>query len=231
MSISIVLPVHNEVKSLGHVLLVWSQYLVKKKIRHEFVICEDGSTDGTKKLISKLKKKYPISDQSVKNRRGYGLGVISGIISSKYNYILCIDSDGQCMPDSFSEFYKKKHLADILIGNRSPRNDPIIRIIYSKLFKIVHDYLFETEIKDPSCPYVFAKKKNYLKLLNKLEYLKEGFWWGFIAAAKMLRLKIFQIDIVHYKRHDGSTAVYKFAKMPKIIITNIIGLIRLKKSF
>ena len=103
MSISIVLPVYNEVKSLSHVLLAWSQYLIKKKIRHEFVICEDGSTDGTKKLISKLKKKYPISDQSVKNRRGYGRGVISGIISSKYNYILCIDSDGQCMPDSFSD--------------------------------------------------------------------------------------------------------------------------------
>lgn len=77
----------------------------------------------------------------------------------------------------------------------------------------------------------FCEKKNYLKLLNKLEYLKEGFWWGFIAAAKMLGLKIFQIDIIHYKRYDGSTAVYKLAKMPKIIITNIIGLIRLKKSF
>jgi len=150
MSISIVLPVFNEVKSLEYVLSVWNRYLNKKKILHEFVICEDGSTDGTKELIVKLQKKYPISNQSVKDRRGYGLGVISGIIASKYDYILCIDSDGQCMPDSFLEFYNNKHMADILIGNRNPRNDPIIRIIYSKLFKIVHDYLFNTKIKDPS---------------------------------------------------------------------------------
>ena len=47
----------------------------------------------------------------------------------------------------------------------------------------------------------------------------------------MLELKIFQIDIVHYKRYDGSTVVYKLTRMPMIITRNIIGLIRLKKSF
>jgi len=231
MSISIILPVFNEVKSLEHVLLSWNKYLNEKEIFHEFVICEDGSTDGTKELITWLEKKYPISNQSSKDRRGYGPGVISGIIASKFDYLLCIDSDGQCMPDSFLEFYNNKNSADILIGNRNPRNDPIIRLIYSKLFMIIHDYLFDTKIKDPSCPFVFAKKKNYLILLDKLNYLKEGFWWGFVAAAKMSGLKISQIDIVHYKRYDGSTVVYKLTKMPSIIFKNIIGLIRLKKSF
>ena len=230
-SLSIVLPIFNEVKSLEHVVSNWSKFLNKNNILHEFVICEDGSTDGTKELIINLKSRYPISDQSAQYRRGYGGGVIAGIIASKYEYILCIDSDGQCMPDSFLDFYKNKHLADILIGNRNPRKDPIIRIIYSKLFKIIHNYLFNSRIKDPSCPYVLGKKKIYLKLLNKLEYLREGFWWGFVGAAKMLGFKFNQIDIVHYKRFDGSTVVYKLSKMPAIIIRNIIRLIKLKKTF
>jgi dolichol-phosphate mannosyltransferase len=230
-SLSIVLPVFNEVKSLEYVVSNWHKFLNKKNFLHEFVICEDGSTDGTKELISRLKNKYPILIQSAKNRRGYAKGVIAGILASKYDLILCIDSDGQCMPDSFLEFYKNKNSADILIGIRSPRNDPFIRIIYSKLFKIIHDYLFKSGIKDPSCPYVFAKKEIYLKLLCKLEYLKEGFWWGFIGAAKMFGLSINQINIVHYKRYDGSTVVYKLSRMPMIIIRNITGLIKLKKSF
>jgi glycosyltransferase involved in cell wall biosynthesis len=231
MSLSIVLPVFNEVKSLEHVIYSWNEYLNKKKILHEFIICEDGSTDGTKELINFLKNKYPILDQSVKNRRGYGRGVIAGIIASKYDFILCIDSDGQCMPDSFLEFYNNRYFADILIGNRNPRNDPTIRIIYSKLFKIIHDYLFNTKIKDPSCPYVLSKKNVYLKLLDKLEYLREGFWWGFVGAAKMSGFKFNQIDIIHYKRYDGSTVVYKLNRMPMIILRNIIGLIKLKRSF
>ena len=231
MSISIILPVFNEVKSLEYVLSVWDKYLNEKKIIHEFVICEDGSTDGTKELINNLYKKYPITKNVKKKRRSYGLAIISGVIASKFNYILCIDSDGQCMPDSFQKFYDQKNLSDILIGNRNPRKDPVIRIIYSKLFKIIHDYLFNTKVKDPSCPYILAKKKIYLKLLNRLGFLKEGFWWGFVAAAKMLNLKICQIDIVHYNRYDGSTVVYKPTKMPMIIIRNIFGLIKLKKSF
>ena len=231
MNISIILPVYNEVKSLEHVISNWSKYLIEKKLTHEFVICEDGSTDGTKELIKKLEESYNISNQSVKNRRGYGQGVISGIIAAKYEFILCIDSDGQCMPDSFDEFLKNKNVADILIGNRKPRRDPIIRIIYSRLFKLVHDYLFSSRIKDPSCPFVFARKDIFKKLIEKLSYMREGFWWGFVGAAKMYKLNFHQINIVHYKRYDGSTVVYKLSKMPMIILRNIIGLIKLKRSF
>ena len=118
MTLSIILPVFNEVKSLEHVISSWSKYLIEKKITHEFVICEDGSTDGTKELIRKLEKIYIVSNQSSKDRRGYGKGVISGIIAAKYEFILCIDSDGQCMPDSFDEFFRDRNIADILIGNR-----------------------------------------------------------------------------------------------------------------
>ena len=60
MTLSIILPVFNEVKSLEHVISIWSKYLVKGKIIHEFVLCEDGSTDGTKELIKKLEKKKSI---------------------------------------------------------------------------------------------------------------------------------------------------------------------------
>ena len=231
MTLSIILPVFNEVKSLEHVISSWSKYLIEKKITHEFVICEDGSTDGTKELIRKLEKIYIISNQSSKDRRGYGKGVISGIIAAKYEFILCIDSDGQCMPDSFDEFFRDRNIADILIGNRKPRMDPKIRIIYSKLFKLIHDYLFNSKIQDPSCPYVLARKDIYKKLINKLSFMREGFWWGFVGAAKMYKLKFHQINIIHYERYDGSTVVYKFSKMPMIIFRNILGLIKLKRSF
>ena len=130
-TLSIILPTHNEVKSLGHVIESWNNYLVKKSIKHEFVVCEDGSTDGTKELIILLSKKYPIKNESSINRRGYGGGVLSGIKASKYKYLLCIDSDGQCMPDSFDIFWKNKETSDISIGIRDPRMDPIIRKAYS----------------------------------------------------------------------------------------------------
>jgi glycosyltransferase involved in cell wall biosynthesis len=232
LNISIILPVFNEKKSLFYVVDEWHKFLKYKNITHEFVICEDGSTDGTKDLIREMLQIFPISNQSSEVRTGYGGGVIRGILAAKYDYILCIDSDGQCMPNSFMKFCDNiSKEVDILIGNRNPRKDPLIRLIYSKLFKILHDILFKSKIKDPSCPYVFGKKSVFIELLNKLHYLKEGFWWGFIGAAIMKKKIIKEIDIEHFKRYDGSTVVYKVSKMPLIIIRNVIGLVKLKKSF
>ena len=230
-NISLVLPVFNEKKSLLYVIKSWHQFLIKQNIKHEFVICEDGSTDGTKELVQELKEKYPISDQSSKERLGYGGGVTRGIKASKFEYILCIDSDGQCMPNSFMKFYNCEKEKDIIIGNRNPRRDPRLRIIYSKLLKVYHDLLFNSKITDPSCPYVFAKKNIYLELLPKLSYVKEAYWWGFIGAAIMLKKKIIEYDIEHFERYDGSSVVYKFSKMPGIIFRNLLGLLRLKRSF
>jgi hypothetical protein len=58
--------------------------------------------------------------------------------------------------------------------------------------------------------------------------MREGFWWGFIGAALKSKINISQYRIRHYARYDGSSVVYKFHKMPSIILRNIIGLIKLR---
>jgi glycosyltransferase involved in cell wall biosynthesis len=226
--LSIILPTHNEVKSLEFVLHNWHEFLVKNKIIHEFVVCEDGSTDGTKELILSLMTKYPIVNETTIERRGYGGGVLAGISSANYNFILCIDSDGQCLPDSFINFWKNRHSFNVIIGNRNPRRDPIIRKLYSFLFLVLHRILFPSNVKDPSCPYILAHKSVYKKLKNNLTFMREGFWWGFVGAALKINLKFGQFDVNHYERYDGSSVVYKLSKMPLIILRNVIGLIKLR---
>ncbi len=227
-TLSIILPTYNEVKSLGYVVKTWHDYLAKQNIKHEFVVCEDGSTDGTKELVLELMKQYPIVNETSKDRRGYGGGVLAGIRSSNNDYILYIDSDGQCLPNSFDQFWDGRESADILIGIRSPRMDPFLRKIYSFLFLTLHKILFPSSIKDPSCPYILAKKSVYLDLISYLSFMREGFWWGFVGAALKKKKSLIQFEIEHFERYDGSSVVYKLSKMPAIILRNIIGLIKLR---
>jgi len=227
-NLSIIIPVHNEVNSLEYVLKKWTFYLNKKEIFYEFILCEDGSTDGTKDLIIKLQKKYNIKNETSFKRRGYGDAVLAGISLSMFKYILCIDGDGQCMPDNFGDFWDDRDKSDFIIGIRKPRNDPFIRLIYSNIFLILHKLLFPSKIKDPSCPYVFGKRENFLNLIDLLGYMKEGFWWGFIGAAIKKSKSIQQINIKHYERYDGQSVVYRINKMPSIIYRNIKGLILLR---
>ena len=123
---------------------------------------------------------------------------------------------------------KKKVNENFLIGNRINRKDSLFRIIISKMFKIYHRLLFNSKISDPSCPYVLFTKKNFLNIKKKLNFMEEGFWWGFTACSLINNYKFIEISINHKDRIDGKTNVYKLNKIPLIAINNAIGLLKIK---
>ncbi len=228
-NLSIILPVHNEVDSIESVVSEWDSSLRKiTGLQHVFIICEDGSTDGTKELIVELERRYPILNNSVPRRRGYGQAVRDGIGLSKTDYLLCIDSDGQIGPDQMNEVWGRRSGDHFLIGWRHPRLDPPVRLIYSKLFRLYHGLLFPNLLNDPSCPFVFGHTKLFKKVAPLLIYMKEGFWWGFVGACWKLRMPIEEIRICHRERAAGDSQVYKLVKMPGIIFRNSIGLLKLR---
>ena len=185
--ISIVLPVHNEFLNLGKLIKEWDIELKKiTNIQYEFVIVEDGSSDGTKELIIELEKTFHINNLSSEKKRGYSQAVLDGIKASKGNYILCTDSDNQIKVSSLIKNINNLPNGDIfLFGARTPRNDPVHRKIYSKMFKILHDLLFKSGLLDPSCPFVLGQKETFNKLPEEfLLKMREGFWWGFVAVSK-----------------------------------------------
>ena len=156
-NLSLILPVHNEVASLERMLSEWHSFLHKiPGLHHVFIICEDGSIDGTKELIVELEHQYPIIKNSVSWRRGYGQAVRDGIGLAKTDYVLCIDGDGQIGPDQMTEVWSRRSEDHFLMGWRCPRVDPAVRLIYSKLFKVYHRLLFPNGLHDPSCPFVLG---------------------------------------------------------------------------
>ena len=199
--ISIVLPVHNEVLNLKHLIEEWDAELKIAKIQYEFVIVEDGSSDGTKELIIELEKNFTIINLSSEKKRGYSRAVLDGIKASNGTYILCTDSDNQIKVYSLIENINNLPKEEVfLFGARTPRNDPIHRKIYSKMFKFLHDLLFNSNLSDPSCPFVLGKR-NFKKLPDKfLLKMREGFWWGFVAVSKRMKIKFHEVKIKHFKR-------------------------------
>jgi glycosyltransferase involved in cell wall biosynthesis len=228
-NLSIILPVHDEVDSLEKTICEWDAALrAIPGLYHVFIICEDGSTDGSKQLIIELGQRYRILNNSVSWPRGYGQAIRDGIGFAASDYVLCIDSDGQIGPDSMKWVWDRRSENRFLVGWRYPRLDPPIRIIYSKLFKLYHGLLFPTRLHDPSCPFVFGHVKLLARVAPLLVYMKEGFWWGFVGACWKLKIPIDEIRIRHRERIVGNSQVYKIVKMPGIIFRNGIGLLKLR---
>ena len=157
--------------------------------------------------------------------------MINGIKTSSKEYIICTDSDNQIKVESLIENLDNLPMNDeFLIGYRNPRRDPMNRLIYSKFFKILHDLLFDSGLKDPSCPFVVGLNSTYNKLdFKKLLFMKEGFWWGFIGVSLKSKIYFIQKPIEHFSRKEGE-AGYQFKDLIGIIFRNVIGLIKIKLS-
>jgi dolichol-phosphate mannosyltransferase len=227
-------PIHNEAISISIILDEWIEKLEDLNINYCLVLSEDGSKDNTKEILrEKASKNKRLIDNLTDDRRGYGGAVLSGVTLADAEYILCVDSDGQCDPEDFKKFWNNRNLLDlsdnkVLFGYRDPRVDSFVRKIYSFCFRVLHFVLFPNRVKDPSCPYVFIKKTSFNILKDLLVFTKEGFWWGFIAACIKRKFEIIELSVNHRNRKSGKTQVYHINKIPGIALRNAIGLVKIK---
>ena len=119
----------------------------------------------------------------------------------------------------------------VVIGYRYPRVDNIFRLFISGSFKRLYKVLLNISLKDPSCGYFMAYRKDIESIINDdvAGLIKEGFWWEFYAWCIKRRLEIIEIPIRPLNRKYDNTVVFKLNKIPGSAIRNIIGLIQLKK--
>lgn len=226
--VSIIFPVYNEKDTIETILKDWKNHLDRLPISYQFIICEDGSKDGTNELLQKIQADYDLLINSKKERRGYGGAVIDGILSAQTKFIFCVDSDGQYDPADFQKFWDNRDKADIIFGWRVKRMDAISRRVFSSLFRFICKTLFPCALHDPSAVASLFRKSLILPNISYLYYLKEGFWYGFVGMAVKKQLSFYEIPINHRKRLKGDTQVYKPKKIPGIALRNLIGLIKLK---
>ena len=94
MNVSIVIPTYNRKPILEKCLVALeNQKLNENTSNYEIIVVDDGSTDGTSSWIKKNKAKFPHVVLLQQEHGGPALGRNLGVIKSKYEIIIFIDSD------------------------------------------------------------------------------------------------------------------------------------------
>jgi glycosyltransferase involved in cell wall biosynthesis len=221
--LQVLLPVHNEAESITATIEdIYNE--ISGKVNMQFIICEDGSRDNTREILTGLSRQYPMTLIMSKERKGYSKAVQDGMLAMNAPFLLCLDSDGQCDPKDFWKFWELRDKFDVLVGWRVRRADTVIRKALSRFFYMFYKMLFHAPIHDPSCPFLLAKKDMILRLAPELGLMKQGFWWEFTARAYRRGYTMQEIPVNHKLRSAGTTQVYKFRKMPGIFMHHFIAL-------
>jgi dolichol-phosphate mannosyltransferase len=226
-NLQILMPVYNEAENIEKQITKIDKIL-KKKINFSFLICEDGSRDKSLEILTKLKKKFKIKIISKKEKQGYSTAVMSGIKKATADYLLIMDSDGQCDPKQIFKFWNLRNQGDIVAGYRVKRQDFLYRKFFSDFAKFVYRFFFNVYLKDPSFAFSLIKRKVYKSLLNFNPSMPDGFFWEYNARASHKNYKIIEVGIQHKKRSFGNTKIFHFWVLPSIAFINLIGLIKIK---
>jgi dolichol-phosphate mannosyltransferase len=225
-ALDVLLPVHNKAESIaGTIREIYDTLAPRLPLR--FIVCEDGSVDGTQQVLTHLAQSYPIQLLMSEQRKGYSRAVIDGMKALEADYLLCLDSDGQCDPQDFGKFWDTRDQQDVAIGWRVHRSDSLLRRILSGDFFRLYQLFFHVPVHDPSCPYVLAHKRVIESIVSQLGEMQQGFWWEFVARVHRRGFSLREMPVNHRGRTAGETQVYRLRRLPGIGYRYLVALFKI----
>lgn len=201
-SLSIVLPAHNEVDNIEPLVAEASQVAPRLANRHEVIVVDDGSTDGTGELAEELAHDYS-GVRVVHNcpNRGYGGALKAGFAAATSEWVFFTDGDRQFRLDELPRFVAASSQADLVIGYRLRRSDPLHRLLNAWLYKRFIQCLFGLRVRDIDCAY----KLIHRSVLDAAALESEGALISAELLVKALRMgcRIVELGVHHYPRTAG----------------------------
>lgn len=195
--LSVIVPVYNEAKTVKEVL----QKISSLDIDKEIIVVDDGSNDGTGKLLRE------IEDKTIKvihhtTNRGKGAAFLTGLDNAMGEYVIIQDADLEYDPNDYYGLLKtmKNSNADFVLGVRFKAG--YHGLFFHRLGNMVLTWLinvlFNVQLNDYATCYKFARRD----IFNNLRLQGRGFDLEVEIICKLLkrRLKIEEVPVSYVPR-------------------------------
>ena len=176
--LSVIIPVLNEKNNILPLTKKIKKNL--KRFRFEIIFVDDSSTDGSIKLLIKLKKKLNFFRPILrKKKKDLSQSCFDGINKSKFENILIMDGDLQHNPKYIKKMMKliNNNPLDVVVGARklsAGRNKGLTETRrFASVVLIYFFRVFKIKTSDPMSGFFLIKKKIFLK--NKKFLFGKGF--------------------------------------------------------
>lgn len=210
-SLWVVLPVYNEAATIRGVIEEWVLALRKTDATFVITAINDGSKDDTAAILDALS--YPELRVWHRKNVGHGRSCRFGYETAVVNgaeWVLQIDSDGQCDPVFIAQFWGARFSRTVMLGRRVKRDDGIPRWLVSRVVSLVVFLHTGFWIRDANVPYRLLRADRLKWALPRLP--PEAFFTN-ILLSYLLAGEIKWIPIRFRQRAGGRSAIKLKAMM------------------
>jgi glycosyltransferase involved in cell wall biosynthesis len=151
--ISVVVPLLNEERSLETLYREIADALEPLGHDFEVVFVDDGSTDESLSVLSRLHDETP-NVVVVHLRRNFGKAAAlqAGFLEARGDLVVSIDADLQDDPAEIPELLAKLDEGfDLVSGWKTRRNDPLARRLFSRIFNWTTGVISGVHLHDVNC--------------------------------------------------------------------------------
>lgn len=220
MDISLVIPLLNEEESLPELCSWIEKVMLEHGYSYEVLLIDDGSTDGSWRVIMDLSQKNS-NIKGVRFQRNFGKSAAlhTGFQHVSGDVVITMDADLQDSPDEIPDLYKMiiHDGFDLVSGWKKKRYDPFSKTIPTKLYNWATRRMSGIHLHDFNCGLkayrnvvvknidVYGEMHRYIPVIAK--------WAGFSNIGEKV--------VQHRKRQYGVTkfGMSRFVRGPLDLLT------------
>ena len=209
IQLSFIIPVYNEVLNIGRVLRNLRDAIkAHSNWKCEVIVIEDGSTDGTKKvLLAEIASHPKIQLLLHEKNLGYTASLKDGIAKARGKFLMYVGADEEFDCSELPSFVEPLLLGktDVVLGVRWQRNAyKLFRFFLSVIYIFLLNYLFKLRINDYNWSQAWCRE-----LLERIELRSKSLFVlpEIIIKAHDLKYRIKEVPSNHRGRQFGKSSV------------------------
>jgi glycosyltransferase involved in cell wall biosynthesis len=201
-SVSVVIPALNEADNLVETIPQAVAVLRNMNVNYEVLVVDDGSTDGTPKLMRRLCAEYPeLRCFRLRRNAGKAAALSIGFDLAKNDIFVMMDADGQDEPKEIPSLIAKLDEGfDLVTGRRQTRQDRFLKRHTSQLYNATTSWVSGVNGRDFNSGLKVLRREVaesvdlYGELHRYLPVLAS--WSGFAVT---------EVEVEHHPRLHGKT--------------------------
>jgi len=202
--LSIVVPAYNEEQRLGESLAASLKYLDEQPFAYEFVLVDDGSSDGTVGVAREVLRDRPAQLLRNDENRGKGYSVRRGVLAATGRWVLITDADFSTPIEEHATLARlaQDQDLDVVIGSRALPGSRVeirqkpIRELMGKSFGALMRAVTGLRFRDTQCGFKLMDRKRVEPLFRLMVVDRFAFDVELLFLADRFGLSIREAPVI-----------------------------------